>query len=110
MLLVCLLAAGAQAQPRQYKPAELRRQDSLRHLLRADSRPDTARVNRLYSLGFALRTNDAARATSLLWEAQRLARHLHYPRGLANAEFGLGYCYRASNAYDSALYYTKQAT
>ncbi len=104
-----LLALGAPAQPHQLDLRELRRQDSLRHLLQVDTRPDTARVNRLYALGFALRTNDVAQAIQLFWPSLKLAQQLHYGKGLANAQFGLGYAYRASNGYDSALYYTQRA-
>ncbi|MBF9236015.1 tetratricopeptide repeat protein [Hymenobacter sp. BT683] len=103
------LAAGIQAQPRQYKPTELRRQDSLRRLLSSDLRPDTVRVNRLYQLAFGLRTNEGPRAAQLFRESWRLARQLGYLQGLAHAEFGLGYCYRADNHYDSAQFYTQRS-
>ncbi len=109
VLLAVLWAAAAQAQMVRYKPTELRRQDSLRRLLQTSTQPDTARVNRLYALGFSLRTNDAPQAMRLLWPALKLARQLGYQQGVVNTEFGLGYCYRANNRYDSALYYSQRA-
>jgi signal transduction histidine kinase len=109
LLLGLLWAAGAGAQPQLSEPTQVRRQDSLRHLLQADQRLDTARVNRLYRLGFALRTNAAAQAIELLKPALLLAQRLDYRSGIVNTAFGLGYCYRATNAYDSALHYTTRA-
>jgi signal transduction histidine kinase len=88
---------------------QVRKQDSLRRLIRAASRPDTALVNHLNTLSSILRTNNVPEARQLLYRALRLSQRLQYPQGIANAQFGLGYYYRGNNAYDSAFYRTQQA-
>jgi signal transduction histidine kinase len=83
--------------------------DSIGHLLAADTRPDTLRVGRLNALAFILRTNEAPRAESLARQALKLAQQLRFDKGLTDAHFNLGYCYRARSQYDSAIYHSRQA-
>ena len=109
LLLSGLLTTHGLAQPRQLGLTQLRQQDSLRQLVQAASSFDTAYVNHLNSLALALRTDDPPQASGLFHTALKLARGLGYRPGIGHAQFGLGYCYRAANAYDSALYFTQQA-
>jgi signal transduction histidine kinase len=83
--------------------------DSLTDLLAREPRPDTLRVQRLNTLGFALRINDPPRARALARQALALAGQLRYAPGLMEAHFTLGYDYRARNQYDSALFHSRQA-
>ena len=115
LLLAALLALpwGAVAQGPQRPMLPLARlavvRDSLTHLLAAQPRPDTLRVQRLNTLAFALRLSDPAAARPLAWQALALARHLRYARGLVEAHFNVGYNARARNQYDSAIYHSRQA-
>ena len=109
VLLASLLSMHVRAQSAQVASAEGHRQDSLRHLLQIETRADTIRVNRLNKLALALRTNDTPQAMALFRAALGLAQRLGHQTGKGNAQFGLGYCYRATNSYDSALYCTQQA-
>ena len=83
--------------------------DSIGHLLAAEPRPDTLRVGRLNALAFILRTNEAPQARRLARQALALARQLDFQKGLVEAHFNLGYCFRALNQYDSAIYHSRQA-
>ena len=104
-LLACPVAAQVLGLPD--RSAAVR--DSLRKLLQAARPADTTRVNQLNALAFALRTNDAFQTRQLALEALGLAQRLHYKRGLLNAHFSLGYYYRGSSKYDSAIYHTRAA-
>lgn len=83
--------------------------DSLLQLALASPRADTAKVNRLNAAAFALRINRSVLTRQLGKQALVLAQRLHYPMGMLNANFNLGYYYRGCNKYDSALYYTRLA-
>jgi signal transduction histidine kinase len=83
--------------------------DSIGRLLAAEPRPDTTRVGRLNALAFMLRTNEPPQAQRLARQALVLARQLDFQKGLFDAHFNLGYCFRALNQYDSAIYHSRQA-
>jgi signal transduction histidine kinase len=83
--------------------------DSIGKLLAAQPRRDTQRVGRLNALAFLLRTNEAPEAERLSRQALGLARQLDFTKGLLDAHFNLGYCLRARNAYDSAVYHSQMA-
>lgn len=108
--LSLVLSGVAQAQG---PPVPLARmvvmRDSIERLLAAQPRPDTQRVGRLNILAFILRTNEAPQAERLARQAVALAQHLHFTKGLLEAHFNLGYCLRARNAYDSAVYHSQVA-
>lgn len=105
-----LLSSVAQAQG---PPVSLARmavlRDSIGRLLAAQPRSDTQRVGRLNALAFLLRTNEAPQAERLSRQAVGLAQRLHFVKGLLDAHFNLGYCLRARNAYDSAVYHSQMA-
>lgn len=71
-----------------------------------ESSPDTLRVGRLNALAFILRTSEAPQAELLARQALTLARRLGFDKGLTDAHFNLGYCYRARSRYDSAIYHS----
>ena len=111
LLLGLLLSAGvARAQGPPLPLARLTVvRDSLDRLLARDVHPDTLRVSRLNTLAFALRVNEAETSLKLTRKALRLARQLHFERGLLEALFNLSYYQRAHSQYDSAIYYARQA-
>ena len=102
-------SARASAEHQSLPPVEARKPDSLYQLLQLATKPDTVRINRLNALGLALRLDKAPQAFRMFNSALALAQQLHYLRGAADAQFGLGYHYRATTDYDSALYYTQRA-
>lgn len=112
ILFLRLVPGGGPAQA-QGPPLPLARvavvRDSIGHLLTAELRPDTLRVGRLNALAFLLRTNEAPRAQLLARQALALAQALGFRKGLVEAHFNLGYCFRARNQYDSAIYHSRQA-
>jgi len=83
--------------------------DSIGRLLAAEPGLDTLRVGRLNALSFILRTNEAVQAQGLARQALGLAQRLNFDKGLMDANFNLGYSYRALNQYDSAIYYSRRA-
>lgn len=83
--------------------------DSIERLLAAEPQPDTVRVVRLNALAFLLRSNEAPRAEQLAEQALELAQRLGFARGLVEAHFNVGYCYRARNQYALAIYHSRQA-
>ncbi len=83
--------------------------DSIGRLLATQPRLDTQRVGRLNSLAFLLRTNAAPEAERLARQALALAQRLQFTQGLLDAHFNVGYCLRARNAYDSAVYHSQMA-
>ncbi len=105
-----LLGGAARAQG---PPVPLARmvviRDSIGRLLATQPRLDTQRVGRLNALAFLLRTNEAPEAERLARRALALAQRLHFAAGLLDAHFNLGYCLRARNAYDSAVYHSQIA-
>lgn len=84
-------------------------QDSMSRLLALDQQADTLRVSRLNNLSFALRFNDPTQSLALARQALHLAQQLCFQRGELEAQFNLGYYFRAHSQYDSALYFTKPA-
>lgn len=112
LLLLGLVLGGGPVQA-QGPPLPLVRvavvRDSIGHLLAAGLRRDTLRVGRLNALAFLLRTNEAPRAQLLARQALALAQELRFRKGLVEAHFNLGYCFRARNQYDSAIYHSRQA-
>ena len=94
-------------------PALLRAQtpeaDSLRRVLSARPRPDTARVNALNALALALRNNTPDESAGLFRQAQQLAGQLHYARGAAEGALGQGFYYRHLSEYRLAESYSEQA-
>lgn len=111
VLWLCLLLGGAARA--QGPPVPLARmvviRDSIGRLLATQPRLDTQRVGRLNALAFLLRTNEAPEAERLARRALALAQRLHFAAGLLDAHFNLGYCLRARNAYDSAVYHSQIA-
>jgi signal transduction histidine kinase len=114
--LSCLfvwLTLGCRLTQAQGPPLPLARvalvRDSIGHLLQSEPRLDTLRVNRLNTLSFLLRTNEAPQAQRLAQQAVTLAQRLMFSKGLVEAHFNLGYCYRARNQYDSAIYHSQKA-
>ena len=83
--------------------------DSLRQLLRAQSRADTVRVQRLLALAHAVRIGDIPQATQLNEEALTLARKLAYSDGEAEAVLALSVIYRRQTNYDLARRYAQRA-
>jgi signal transduction histidine kinase len=108
MWLLASHAAWAQGPPLPLARVAAVR-DSIGRLLAAETRPDTLRVGRLNALAFILRTNEAPQAERLAHQALALARQVGFAKGLTDAHFNLGYCYRARNQYDSAIYHSRQA-
>lgn len=102
---------GAHEALAQHKPVPIDRlplvRDSVERLLVRYPRRDTVRVNRLNWLAFVLRTNYPFQTRMLGQQAMQLAQQLHYRQGLLIAYFNLGYYYRGSRQYDSALYFTR---
>ena len=107
LLMLLARPAAAQGPALPDRPAAVR--DSLRRLLQTSRPADTTRVSQLNALAFALRTNEAPQTRQLARQALHLAQRLHYDRGLLNAHFSLGYYYRGSSQYDSAIYHTREA-
>jgi signal transduction histidine kinase len=111
-LFLCLVLGSGVAQA-QGPPLPLARvavvRDSIGRLLLAEPRPDTLRVRRLNTLSFLLRTNEALQAQRFAQQALALAQQLRDSKGLVEAHFNLGYCYRARNQYDSAIYHSEKA-
>ncbi|WP_167855558.1 tetratricopeptide repeat-containing sensor histidine kinase [Hymenobacter fodinae] len=101
LFLSLLLPLFAGAQP----PAA----DSLRHLLRADTRPNVLRVQRLLALGQELKNSDAPQATQVNEEALRLARQLAYPPGEGLALLALSNLHRRQNDFEAAHRDARQA-
>ncbi|MBC6990120.1 ATP-binding protein [Hymenobacter sp. BT491] len=83
--------------------------ERLQAAVQANSQPDTARVNLLNKLAFALRANASKRSLAAYQQALSLARKLGYMEGEATALLGLGFYYRFRNEYGLGLTYTKQA-
>jgi tetratricopeptide (TPR) repeat protein len=84
--------------------------DSIGRLLQDEPRLDTLRVmSRLNTLSFILRTNEAPQAKRLAQQSLALAQRLGFSKGLVEAHFNLGYCYRGRNQYDSAIYHSQKA-
>lgn len=107
-LMLITGAAWAQGPPLPLaRTLELR--DSISQLLTRDRQPDTLRVHRLNILSFALRFNEPAQSLAWARQALALARHLRFQSGVMEAQFNLGYYFRAHSQYDSALYFTKPA-
>ncbi len=106
--LVLSSAARAQGPPVPLIRMTVMR-DSIGRLLAIQPRLDTQRVGRLNSLAFLLRTNAAPEAERLARQALALAQQLHFAQGLLDAHFNVGYCLRARNAYDSAIYHSQMA-
>jgi signal transduction histidine kinase len=113
IFLVLCLALGGGVAWAQGPPLPLARvavvRDSISRLLLAEPQLDTLRVSRLNALSFLLRTNEAPQAQRLAQQALALARRLRFSKGLVEAHFNLGYCYRAHNQYDSAIYHSQQS-
>ena len=83
--------------------------DRLRAEVRAHTRPDTARVNRLSALALELRNNAPEESAALFRAALALAQQLGYPAGMAEARLGLGFYYRHRSEYGLARAYSEQA-
>jgi tetratricopeptide (TPR) repeat protein len=83
--------------------------DSIGRLLQDEPRLDTLCVGRLNALSFILRTNEAPQAKRLAQQSLALAQRLGFSKGLVEAHFNLGYCYRGRNQYDSAIYHSQKA-
>lgn len=81
----------------------------MQQLLAANTKADSARVNHLNKLAFALRIENTVKAWQLSLQALRLAHHLHYEQGELSSYVNLSYSYRGRNQYDSALYCSKKS-
>ncbi len=105
--LVNSIPAAGQTPPPSKELAGLR--DKMQHLLAADTKQDSARVNRLNKLSFALRVENQIKTWQLSLQALKLAQQLNYEQGKLSSYVNLSYSYRGRNQYDSALYCAKQA-
>ena len=81
----------------------------MQRLLAVGTQQDSARVNRLNKLAFALRFENQINAWQVSLQALRLAQRLHYAQGELSSYVNLGYSYRGRNQYDSALYCAKKS-
>jgi signal transduction histidine kinase/tetratricopeptide (TPR) repeat protein len=111
--LFLYLVLGSMAAQAQGPPMPLARvavvRDSIKQLLATEPRLDTTRVGRLNALSFLLRTNEAPQAQRLARQALAGAKQLNFRKGLLDAHFNMGYCFRALNQYDSAIYHSRKA-
>jgi signal transduction histidine kinase len=89
--------------------AQTRTADSLRALLRAQTRPDTVRVRRLQALSGELIMKDLPQAIAVLEQALALSRRLPDPRGEGQCLIRLGTLYRLHNEFVRARQRTQQA-
>ena len=89
--------------------AQTRTADSLRTLLRVETRLDTFRVRRLQALSNELMMHELPQAIVVLEQALALSRQLADFRGQGQALLRLGTLYRRQAGYDQARRYTYQA-
>ena len=89
--------------------AQTRVADSLRALLRAETRSDTVRVRRLQALSGELTMKDLPQAIAVLEQGLQLSRRLADPRGEGQALIRLGTLYRLHADYVQARHRTQQA-
>jgi len=99
--------AAGQPLPQSKELAVLR--DEMQQLLAANTKLDSARVNHLNKLAFALRIENQVKTWQVSLQALRLAQHLHYEQGELSSYVNLSYSYRGRNQYDSALYCAKKS-
>ena len=101
-LVIGLLRVGPLA-------AQNRTADSLRVLLRTNTRPDTVRMRRLQALSSELTMSDLPQAITVLEQALALSRRLPDPRGEGQILIRLGTLNRLRADYAQARRYTQQA-
>jgi signal transduction histidine kinase len=107
-LLLLLAATEVQAQP-SWRPAELRKQDSVLALVRAHPQPDTVRLQLLLLLVDKMVANDAGAAGPTLRQALRLAQQLRYRDLLAETQLSQADYYITLVRYDSALFWLRES-